>query len=240
MNSLAITSLLHKTARLYQEQQESFSKTEINKGIEEVKYLSKHKSVPHLTIEKKIVNLENKLKVVLTLQQKLEDQRKRERTKVISLKRKMANLKRQLDLSKNANLHKKVDKLSFLLGEKLAKEGTEKDVSLAQMPMINKIARLRKLNQKLTYLKQELKTKSEDKTKELRASIELIEEQLKPYLEKYPRLFKTPPMDELPVSLLDEKRPRHTFMMHPSLDQGVDIGATEHLPIPPPPKTKKE
>ena len=71
MGSFKAMLLLMKVARIFEQQQFSFSKQEILSKINEIKYLSSQKKVPKLTLRKEILHLENKLTGVLNLEKKV-------------------------------------------------------------------------------------------------------------------------------------------------------------------------
>ena len=61
MASFRTIQLLSRISSIAQREKESFSKTEIIKKINEIKYLSSQKKVPKLTLRKEIIHLENQL-----------------------------------------------------------------------------------------------------------------------------------------------------------------------------------
>jgi len=132
MNSLRTKQLLLNAAREFKRDVESFSRTEISKQINQIKYLSAQKKVPKLTLRKEIIHLENKLKSVLELEKELARKKSKESSKITSLKRQVTSLKNKLHASEDKDLSKKVEKLSHLLGDYLAKCGTEKDIALSR------------------------------------------------------------------------------------------------------------
>ena len=62
--------LLLQAATLYHEQKESFSKTEILKRINQIKYLSKKKGSSKFDIRKEIIKLENQMQDIFELEKK--------------------------------------------------------------------------------------------------------------------------------------------------------------------------
>ena len=130
MGSFKARQLLLNTAFSYQSQRESFSRIEIVKKINEIKYLSAQKKVPKLTLRKEIIHLENKLQSIFKIEKALLAQKKRESSKIARLKKENASLKKQLAASKDQDLHKKVGKLTHLLGENLAKKEVKENVKL--------------------------------------------------------------------------------------------------------------
>lgn len=132
MNSLRTRQLLLNAAHEYKREVESFSKSEISKQINEIKYLSAQKRVPKLTLRKEIVHLESKLKSILELEKKLAKKKSKEQRKITSLKRQITTLKNKLHVSEDKDLTKKVEKLSHLIGDYLAKCGTSEEVAISR------------------------------------------------------------------------------------------------------------
>ena len=132
MGSLKARQLLVTLAMKLETERLSFSRQEIVNKINEVKYLSAQKKVPHLTLRKEIIHLENKMKSVFTLETKLRRKEKDEKYKVASFKRQITILKKKLDTHEDKELNRRLGKLSHLIGDFLAKHGTEIDVELSQ------------------------------------------------------------------------------------------------------------
>ena len=130
MNSLRARQLLFSVASLYSKQREAFSKEEIVKKINEIKYLSSQKKVPKLSIRKEIVHLENKLQGVFDLERKLTIKQKKESSKISALKKQIKVLQEKLEMSSDPQMQKKIEKLSHVLGDYMAKEKTAQDVDL--------------------------------------------------------------------------------------------------------------
>ena len=130
MSNLKAFQLLMNVAGSYNQQVEDFSKQEIVKKINEIKYLSSQKKVPKLTLRKEIIHLENKLQKVFEMDKKITAQKKRESTKIKSLKDEIIILKKKLAAVEDKDLQKKVDKLSYLLAEATAKKEVGVNVKL--------------------------------------------------------------------------------------------------------------
>jgi len=81
--------LLLQVATLYNEERESFSKTEILKRINQIKYLSKKKGTSKFDIRKEIVKLENQMQQIFELEQRMLKRKRKESVKVASLKRQL-------------------------------------------------------------------------------------------------------------------------------------------------------
>ncbi len=124
--------LLGKAARVYQTKKQALSKEEITKKINQIKYLSEQKNISRFTIKKEIMLLENQLQGVFELEKQLRKRKKEESSQVTSLKKQINVLKSQLAACGDKELPHKVDKLSHLLAEFLAKRGTAADVELSK------------------------------------------------------------------------------------------------------------
>ena len=132
MSSLQAIQLLTTVARIAREEHESFSKVEITKKLQDIKYLSSQKKVPRLSLRKDIIHLENQLQGVLGLEERFARQKDKESITVASLKQQLSMLKNKLRAVEDLDLDKKVDHLSFLLGEHLAKLEIAQEVSLTE------------------------------------------------------------------------------------------------------------
>ncbi len=192
--------MLLKTALLYQHKKEAFSRKEILKRINEIKYLSSQKNVPKLTLRKEIQHLEAKLGAIFEVEKSIQKQKKKESTQVRSLKAKVKSLQKQLEISGDVEIKKKIEKLSHLLGTCLAKNHSGKEIKTAKKLLkeikAGKRTPLRKvappvkevsvvgLQQRITLLKQELAIKKqmddvdEDVVKNIEDKIALIEKSL--------------------------------------------------------------
>lgn len=123
--------LLTETAREYHHQRETFSTAQISARINEIKYLSAQKKVPKLSLRKEIVHLERQLSTVLDVEQQMLSQKKHESAKVKSMKKQITELHSRLAAAEDKDVQKKLDRLSQLLGDYLAKKTTEEEVKTA-------------------------------------------------------------------------------------------------------------
>src|SRR3989344_3898359 len=130
MVSLTTRILLARAAREYVGERRDFSKEEIVKRINEIKYLSSQKKVPKLTLRKEIIHLEHKLQTIFEFEKRLLKEERKESAKIIRLKREVTELKKRIAHSEDQDLHKKVDTLSHLLGESLAKKAVVEEIVL--------------------------------------------------------------------------------------------------------------
>jgi hypothetical protein len=208
MSSLKARQFLYKVSSLIELQKETFSHEEITKKINEIKYLVAQKRTPRFVLKKEIQFLEDELKTVLDLEKSLQKSRGQESTQVKLLKRKIDILKKRLSIAEDKELPKKVEKLSHLLGDLLAKYGTQEDidlsnkllseVSLKKLKKVKKEERVLPLNRERVQalLDRVLSLKFElirirglphsTVTPELEEKLSMIEEKLRALLAKLP------------------------------------------------------
>ena len=132
MSSLHALQLLTTAARLAQQEHEFIPKAEITKKLEDIKYLSSQKKVPRLSLRKEIIHLENQLQGILGLEERFARQKDKESITVASLKQQIMALKNKLRTVEDLELDKKVEHLSFLLGEHLAKREVASEVAMTK------------------------------------------------------------------------------------------------------------
>ncbi len=167
MGSLQAIQLLTTAARLARDERESFSKVEINKKLQDIKYLSSQKKVPRLSLRKDIIHLENQLQGVLELEERFARQKDKESITVASLKQQLSALKNKLRAVEDLDLDKKVDHLSFLLGEHLAKREIAVEVALTEAVAPVSILPLEEKAQIPEVAEKKVEEKIEEKTEEL-------------------------------------------------------------------------
>ncbi|MBU0470727.1 MAG: hypothetical protein KKA62_00450 [Nanoarchaeota archaeon] len=207
MDSLVARQLLSNAAMIAQKEKEDFSRLEIAKKVNEIKYLSAQKKVPRLTLRKEIIHLENNLKNVFDVEQRLLKQKNQENIKIESLKRQIQTLKNQLKVSADKDLSKKVERLSHLLAEHLARvnaaetvELTRKIVEETKKPDLKldpeTIERIKVLKGRLERLEheisihKELETKKPEEIKLIESKVSLIQDKLNSYYQKHPELLE--------------------------------------------------
>jgi hypothetical protein len=238
MVTITTQNLLLRAAHQYVDKRKSFSKEEIVKRINQIKYLSEQKKVPKLTLRKEIIHLENKLESIYNLEKKIFEHEKRESAKVTSLKKEVNKLKALLTTSEDEDLRKKVDKLSHVLGDSLARKHVIEDIALSKQ-VINESITIEKrgssdmilenLQKKLDYLKNQVKMKSRENPELAR----MIEQKIN-FIEN--KIHEKLPRKEIPI--INEK-PKHRmiFSAPPPKPLEMDVQALEkELPLPPPPR----
>ena len=132
MSSLHAIQMLTTAARLSREEFESVPKAEITKKLDEIKYLSSQKKILRLSLRKEIIHLENELQGVLELEERFARHKDKESITVASLKQQISALKNKLKAGEYFDLDHKVEHLSFLLGEHLAKREVANEVEMME------------------------------------------------------------------------------------------------------------
>ncbi|MBI2125437.1 hypothetical protein HYV87_02440 [Candidatus Woesearchaeota archaeon] len=235
MASLQTMQLLNKAALISRQQKESFSKPEILKKVNEIKYLSGQRKVPRLTLRKEIIHLENQLQGIMELEKKLLREKNKESLKVNSLKQQIESLKQKLR-TEEGEFDKKVEKLTHLLGEHLAKKEISQQVAATSLRMapaeeVKKgreadAGKVMMLQKRLEALKQELQIHKELESKnpheieEMEERIALIEEKLRQYK------GTSEPVEVRHKMMFEEKPVR-------------DVEVEKELPLPPPPRMER-
>ena len=252
MSSLPAMQLLSKAAHLSQEKKELFSKQEILKKINEIKYLTGQKKVPKLTLRKEMIHLEHQLQGVIELEKKLLREKNKESAKMTALKQQITMLKNKLKTVEDQELDQKVEKLSYLLGDYLAKKEVSKEVTFTKTAvapperkekkkkedssaLIQKAAMLQKRLEALKNefnIHQELDTKKPEELHMIEEKIMLLEGKLQGFYEKHPEaLVYSVGTVEIPVP---GEEIRHKLLFPQS--DGEKVEGT--LPLPPPPRMK--
>lgn len=191
---LRTTQLLAHLSNAYRHEKEFFSKEAIGKKINEIKYLSAQKKVPKLTLRREILHLEEQLKSITEFEKSLLKQKRQESAKIAILKKQNEVLQKRLAAVQDKDLHKKVEKLSHLLADAMAKSSTQ-NVEISQVPIKTPALTL---PERLEYLKEEIaKQPNHPKAALLQQKIEQLERQLQPPIPiKHDILFKAQPRPE--------------------------------------------
>jgi len=243
---------LFRVATLHEQQSHTFSREEIVKRINEIKYLSSHKKIPKLTLRKEIIHLEQKLHRIFDLEEELKKVKKEDSAKVKLLKKEIAFLRQRLTMVEDKELQKKVEKMSYLLGDLLAKKGTDEDVMftekvLHEKKLIEKV-KLKKLSEpkqklqlfehKLSLLKQLLEGRKKeganvDILQKMELQIQFVENKIKELKgEKVEIKEEYVPLSEMPSSV----QQRHTVLFSLDLPKETEVQLERELPLPPPPR----
>ncbi len=237
MRSFLAYLVLRRSAVGYMRRKRSFSKTEITKQINEIKYLSAQKKVPQITLRKQVNQLETKLKEIVHLEKSVLEREEREERRLSLLKKENSELKRRIALAGNKDLQEKVDKLSHLLASVLAKKASAEEVALAKQliqqekivktpgeikPIISNVPTPTKINiieQKLVALKHDLEVQKTLNIGE--EKVEIMERQIKAV--------------ENRLTEIKQGKVKHTLILEPKLSKETVIGLEKQLPLPPPP-----
>ncbi len=231
MNQLTTKFLLFSVAKEYHRQKEAFSRVEIVKKINEIKYLSAQKKVPRLTLRKEILHLEKKLESIFELEQRLASLKHRESDRVKKLKHEVTTLHKRLAACEDKDLQKKVDRLSHLLADALAKRRTTEDVALSTKIQEEITNREEKVPQDRYHLLKEKAEKLrqrvdlEPSNSPLRIRLEMILSEINERLQE--------------ADFGDEKKEEPQSVKH-TMIFNTDVSSPKKedsdLPLPPPPK----
>jgi len=126
MVSINAYILLQKAATISLQKWDAVSKQEIQRKINEIKYLSSQKKVPRLSLRKEVIHLEHKLERIFEMEESFSSKKREESLKVTSLKRQIAAMQKRLAACGEKDIQKKVDRLTHLLGDYLARQDVEK------------------------------------------------------------------------------------------------------------------
>ncbi len=222
MSSIHALQMLATAARLSREEFESVPKAEIHKKLDDIKYLSSQKKIPRLSLRKEIIHLENELQGVLELEERFARHKDKESIAVASLKQQISGLKNKLKAGDYFDLNHKVEHLSFLLGEHLAKREVANEVGMMEtapakeLPVkaqpqeieterseeekaeqrrqasLDAIKKATMLQTRLDVLKQELELHRELETKNPH-EMQMIEEKIKLFEDKLQQYYEQHP-----------------------------------------------
>lgn len=251
MNSLPAKMLLAKAAKIADSKRQTVSKEEIVAKLNEIKYLSSQKKVPKLTLRKEMIHLENELKGVLNLEKNFSRHMHKESAKMLALKKEIKELQHKLSLVHDKDFTKKVDKISHLLGDELARAEVGREIKSTEEAEAKKTAegeqkldlvtkeRIAALQNRLNALKHEIKihteleTKSPEEIKEIEEKANSIQEKLMLLYEKYPEFLA-----EEVMSAEQEAGIKHEiFFSQPQMTK--EFLLEEPLPLPPPPRIER-
>ena len=229
MPSLKAYQLLINASKQSEERELGASPEEVKRRVDEIKYLISQKTIPRLSLRKEILELEQELKGIITVDQELKQKKERGTLKIASLKSQMDQLKKQLEAAKNKDLNKKVEKLSYLIGESLAYHETKQDISLNQSPEEampeDKAKVLNELQQRLSSLKLSISLSSYDNEKKadkVKEKVTILEGKIQALQNK--------------MGIPSESRQsKHTLLFNLKPDDKI-LRFEKELPLPPPPR----
>lgn len=230
MSSLKAQQLLLNAATIYFDERQTLPKVDILKRIQEIKYLSSQKKIPKLSLRKEILQLEQQLQRTFKIEAKLQFRGNQESLQIASLRSQISQLKHRLVLTEDRDLHRKVEKLSCLLGDCLAQKNAAEQAMLQanalqeQQPEQQKNL-LETLQERLEVLKTQLEEKEDislTRRQQLETKIDLLEEKVKELrLEETKKntVFDT----TLPENIMPEKKEvKHTLIFHSPPPQRKD------------------
>ncbi len=222
INVLRVRHTLALATQAYAQLKRQIPKEKITKRIEELKYLTAQKKVPRLSVRKEVLHLEEQLNSILDVEKALQEQEHKESDRVTALKKQNAFLRKRLATTEDKDLQQKVNKLSHLLAEAVARKDIRRDVALSQKitntvkpkPAVTPILSESKpsvdlLQQKLDQLKQLLdQQKGQGAAPEV---VSLLEDRVKVVEEK--------------INLLKQEKPvvKHTMIMSAPVVEKVEI-----------------
>jgi len=229
MPSLKAYQLLINASKQSEEKEIGASPEDLKRRLNEIKYLISQKTIPRLSLRKEVLELEQGLKGMISVDQELKQKKSRGTLKIASLKSQMDQLKKQLEAAKNKDLNKKVEKLSHLIGESLAYHETNQDISLNQIKEEaapeDKTKLLNELQQRLSSLKLNLSLDdydNEKKAEKVKERVTILEGKIQALQNK---------MGIIPES----RQSKHTLLFHLKPDDKI-LKFEKELPLPPPPR----
>jgi DNA repair exonuclease SbcCD ATPase subunit len=229
MLSLKPKQLLLKAAKLSQKE-EKISGREIEKKINQIKYLTSIKKIPKTALRKEITRLEKHLKSVFLLEKKLKENEKEKSKEITALKKQLRELRQKISVSKDATLTKKIEKISHLLGDLMAKETAKKEVRFEETK--------RKIEEKFSQKPAPVLTLK--KIDELQEKIIILKKSGKCPPEKIAQLKRRLSILEtkLPIRTISRKNTiKHRMLFGPLAEE---VSSVSKLLSPILPKTKKK
>ena len=246
--------LLSKAASIAQGERETFSRDGVSKKIQDIKYLSSQKKVPRLSLRKEVILLENQLQKVVEVEEKLNKEKEKESITVAALKQQITILKNKLKAVEDVSLEKKVNHLSFLLGEHLARKEIPGEVALSAMETgelaattdLDIAKKAAMLQRRLEALKQELNLTKElgnarpQEIRQIEDQIRAFEEKLREFYEHHPEAM----LEEVATVEVPAAEVKHTLLFSKPQAEDAEVEeeiqeAERELPLPPPPRMRK-
>ncbi|MEK6901822.1 MAG: hypothetical protein AABX37_05740 [Nanoarchaeota archaeon] len=192
MNVLKARQLLVKAAQMSLKEREIFSKERLVQRLQEIKYLASQKKVPKITLRKEIIHLEEDLSGLFSFDEILLKRDQREAARIKALRQQIEMLRNRITAGEDKDLVWKVEKLSHLLGECLARKEIHEEVDYcAQNLLDEKVpepevqSKIEAMRHKIQMLKDELELNkaldgiAPEKMDAIEKNIGLLEEKLK-------------------------------------------------------------
>ncbi len=270
MASLQALHFLVTAARLDQKSRSSYSRAEIVKKLNEVKYLSAQKKIPRLSLRKEILHLEHKVSQIIQFEEK---NKKEDSLKIELLKNEVAMLRRRLVMTQDKDVTKKVEKLAHLLAACLAQKEVRREVKLqkgmargrpgkVKQSMSN---RLRLLQAKFSALQQQVQMMKQlpkvdvEKVQLLETEMQYLAERLQEYqrresadslvastsLQQRRQEEKAVPEAVAEASAEEQQASeevKHTVLFQQPVKKMTsrELEMEKEFPLPPPPKMKEK
>jgi protease II len=146
MTSIRAKLLLNNLARQQYLAKRKFSVNEIEEKIKQIKYLTKSGEYSPDLIFNELNDLYHRTSFISQLEKELIKKKNNENNKIKLLKKENEKLRKKLALSKDKHFDKKVNQLSHLLGDYLAKNGSIKDVETTKAILKNLNPKKKKIN----------------------------------------------------------------------------------------------
>lgn len=131
MVSFSAYQLLLHASHSAEELELALSPPEILQQMHELKALTAQKNVPKLTVRREVLELEKKLHSLLTFEDRFRRKTQRETLKTTALREQLARMRKRLAACEDKDLHKKMDKVTHLLGESLVRQEVAEEISRA-------------------------------------------------------------------------------------------------------------
>lgn len=256
MASLQALHFLVTAARLDQKSRSSYSRAEIVKKLNEVKYLSAQKKIPRLSLRKEILHLEHKVSQIIQFEEK---NKKEDSLKIEALKNEVAMLRRRLVTTQDKDVTKKVEKLAHLLAACLAQKDVRREVKLqkgmargrpskVKQSMSN---RLRLLQAKFSALQQQVQMMKQlpkvdvEKVQLLETEMHYLAERLQEYQlrqeeKSVPEEVKHMVLFQQPRESADSLVASTSFQQPVKKMSSQELEMEKEFPLPPPPKMKEK
>ncbi|MFH1683142.1 MAG: hypothetical protein ABIA37_05080 [Candidatus Woesearchaeota archaeon] len=239
MPSLRSKQLLVKVSRLTKKEQEKISRKEIEKRMNQIKYLSDQDEIPKTDLRKEIVNLEHQLQGVFILEKKMNKKAKENDQKIIEFKKQIGELKEKISTAKDVFLRRKVNRLSHLINDMVAKKEIKKEVQLEEYKkkaeekvFMLTLKKIDQLQSRILALKRSKKYPPEE-IAQLEERLTAIEKRFNPDIigKKKLEISSIEPIKHTMISPAE---------MKPIADEVQELEKDiDELPLPPPPRIKK-
>jgi len=240
MASLSAYQLLLSAAQHAEELELTISPPEIIQQVQELKDLTAQKHLPKLTLRREILELEKKLHLLLSVEQRVRREKQQESVRVEAVKEQMAILRKRLVACEDKDVHKKIDKVTHLLGESLLRQDVAEEIAdevsrtteekqKEKLPEEARRKQLQQLEERLQSFQKKLQFLEADG--EQAAAVRKLFAVIEGKVQALRRQYGLP---ETPV-----KKAKHTLLFGMSSAQketGSEENSATDFPLPPAPK----